>query len=94
MRIDYKTQLFKYICADTLSCLLAWATYCLLLQSKFQLTWPVDIQVMRMNELLWYGLPIVWLYWMVVYSISGYYNREEQTWYFPEIINAINEGLK
>ena len=24
----------------------------------------------------------------------GFYNREKQTWYFPEIINAINEGVK
>ncbi|MBO4369918.1 MAG: sugar transferase [Paludibacteraceae bacterium] len=95
MRIDYKTQLFKYICADTLSCLLAWATYCLLLQSKFQLTWPVDIQVMRMNELLWYGLPIVWLYWMAVYSISGYYNREELLFKSPltEFLVTITSSL-
>ena len=24
----------------------------------------------------------------------GFYNREQQTWYFPEIINAINEETK
>ena len=24
----------------------------------------------------------------------GFYNRQKQTWYFPEIINAINEGVK
>ena len=24
----------------------------------------------------------------------GFYNREQQTWYFPDIIQAINEELK
>ena len=77
MRLDYKTQLYKYLVSDTLSCLLAWVFYCLLLQSGFHNPWPVDVQVLRMNELLWYGLPLVWVFWMLLFALSGYYNREE-----------------